>query len=280
MYIRCWGSRGSIPVSGPKFLKYGGDTTCMEVRSNAGDVIVIDSGTGIRRLGEKLAGEEVQRVHLLFTHAHADHVSGFPFFVPLFQKGVSIDIYGCPLTHGSFHDILHGIMRDPYCPVDIDDTDKVLADVAFTDIDGSPFTIGSLSITAIPLSHPNGGLGYRFEEEGASFVFLTDNELDYQHPNGRTPDEYTAFARNADLLIHDAEYTEQDYSRTWGHSVFGSAVALGMAADVKRFGLYHINQRRTDDEVDDMLARSQAMITEAGSNMECFVVGNTWETTI
>jgi phosphoribosyl 1,2-cyclic phosphodiesterase len=280
MYIRCWGSRGSIPVSGAEFLRYGGDTTCMEIRSNAGDILVIDSGSGIRRLGEKLASENAQKISLVFTHAHADHVSGFPFFVPLYLKGVTIDIYGRAFVQSSFHDILRGIMRDPYCPVDIDDKEKVLSTVTFKDIDGAPFRIGSMAITSIPLSHPNGGLGYRIEEDGKTFVFLTDNELDYIHPGGRSPVDYAAFARDADLLFHDAEYTEKDYSWAWGHSVFGSAVRLGMDAGVKRFGLFHVNQKRTDSEMDEIVAKARSIATTGGSSMECFGVSNSWEITL
>ncbi len=278
MRIRCWGSRGSIPVSGPQYQRYGGDTTCLEIRSAQGDVVVVDAGSGLRRAGEQLAEEGVRTLSVLFTHAHLDHVIGLPFFVPLYTKDTAITVYGCPFEHSSYREILQGVMCHPYCPVDLGDQSKVVAHIDYVNVDTEPFSIGSLRVTPIHLSHPDGGLGFRFEEDGASFVFLTDNELDYVHPTGLPAERYAAFARGADLLIHDAEYTEADYSRTWGHSLFDSAVRLGMQAGVKRFGLFHVNQRRTDDELDAMVGQSRGMVKQAGVAMECFAVGMGWET--
>jgi phosphoribosyl 1,2-cyclic phosphodiesterase len=276
MYIRCWGSRGSIPVSGLEYDRYGGDTTCIEIRAKTGEVIILDAGSGIRRLGEKLAREKPTHLSIVFTHAHLDHVMGVPFFAPLYDPGTVITVYGPPFNGTmKMREIIKGIMRGPYCPVDLE---QVEGTTEFRDLDGSPFAIGSLRFTAIPLSHPNGGLGYRIEENGKSFVFLTDNELDYMHPGGKSQAEYVAFAAGADLLIHDAEYTQKDYSRAWGHSVFGSAVKLGLQAKAKRFGMFHVNQKRTDDEMDAMVKQARDIISSAGSRMDCFGLNNTWET--
>jgi len=120
MYIRCWGSRGSLPVSGPEFNKYGGDTTCMEIRSKKGDLIIIDAGSGIRGLGRSLAGKKVKNCNMLFTHAHLDHIMGFPFFNPVFMKGTTITIHGCSFNLPSYREILKGLMEAPYFPVDLD----------------------------------------------------------------------------------------------------------------------------------------------------------------
>lgn len=280
MYIRCWGSRGSIPVSGSQYQRYGGDTTCMEVRSSGGDIVIVDAGSGIRRAGERLAEQGARNISVLFTHAHLDHVVGFPFFVPLYSKGSAITVYGCPFERESYREILQGVMCHPYCPVDLSDRTKVVADIDYVNVDTDPFSIGSLRVTPIHLSHPDGGLGFRFEEDGASFVFLTDNELDYVHPTGLPAKRYAAFARGADLLIHDAEYTKADYSRTWGHSLFDSAVRLGIQAGVKQFGLFHVNQRRSDEELTAMVEQSRDMVKNAGAAMECFAVGVDWETVL
>ena len=129
-----------------------------------------------------------------------------------------------------------------------------------------------LNVASIPISHPNQGLGYRLEEDGKSFVFLTDNELTYRHPGGMAYEDYRAFANGADLLIHDAEYRPQDYrmTRTWGHSVYTDAVRLALDAGVRRLGLYHHNQERTDDALEEMVAKCRRMT--AGQPLDCFAV--------
>lgn len=275
MFIRCWGSRGSIPVSGTQYLRYGGDSTCMEVRSERDDIIVVDAGTGIRSLGLKLGREKVRKIHLLMTHAHFDHVVGFPFFAPpLYRKGTELIIHGCPFDRPSYAHILKGIMTAPYCPVDFGD---IPAKLTFDKICSRPFKIGSITVRPIYLSHPNGGVGFRFEEGGKSFVFLTDNELEYVHPGGLEPQDYADFSRDADLLIHDAEYTQKDYNASWGHSVFTSAVKLGLNAGAKRLGMFHLNQKRSDDEVDAMVDEGRKLIEKKKSTMECFAVGAGFE---
>jgi phosphoribosyl 1,2-cyclic phosphodiesterase len=262
-------------VSGARYDRYGGDTACLEIRSERGDVIVVDAGTGIRCLGNRLAKERIRRLHLVFTHAHLDHIMGFPFFSPvLYQKSSEILVHGRPYDRRSYRDIIRGIMSSPYCPVEFED---IPAKLQFDAIGTRRFHIGPIRVTPIPLSHPNGGVGFRFEEKGRSFVFLTDNELEFAHPTGLEVEEYVDFCRNADLLIHDAEYTQRDYNRAWGHSVYTSAVKLGIDAGVKRLGMFHLNQKRTDDQVDAMVETARALVLRRKSDMECFAVGNKFE---
>jgi phosphoribosyl 1,2-cyclic phosphodiesterase len=276
MIIRCWGSRGSIPVDGNEYARYGGETTCIEVRGKNGEVIVIDAGSGIRTLGHKLVQEKVNRIHLLFTHAHWDHLLGFPFFRPLFRHSVTMKIFGNPLNKPSFRSIIEGLMTEPYFPITLDDND-IKAKLIFKDITTRPFSIGSIKIRPILLNHPkNSGLGYRFEESGTSFVFLTDNELGFHHAGGRSFEEYVNFSRDADLLIHDAEYDQSDYetSRSWGHSLYTDAVQLGIEAGVKRLGLFHHNNMRTDAKIDAMVKKAQRIIENKKSDVRCFAVSN------
>ncbi|MDY6933098.1 MAG: MBL fold metallo-hydrolase [Spirochaetota bacterium] len=269
MIIKCWGSRGSIPVTGSEYLRYGGDTTCIEIRTKNDKIIIIDAGTGIRKLGNKLINEDRYNYFMIFTHAHWDHLLGFPFFKPIYISKTDIKIYGCPFAQKSISEMLSKTMSPPYFPVKFE---EAKSNIEFNGICDGSFIIDSILVTPIFLNHPNQGLGYKFEEDGKCFVFLTDNELTYKHPGGLAYQDYLNFSLNADVLIHDAEYTMDEYTTTkgWGHSVFNDALQLALDANVKRFGLFHINQDRTDAAVDDMV-KTCRKITNT-SNLECFAV--------
>lgn len=271
MLIRCWGSRGSIAISGKDFIKYGGDTTCIEVVSNAGDLIIIDAGTGIRLLGNRLMREKTRKINLLLTHAHWDHLSGFPFFKPIYHKESVIKVYGPQTTQDSLKKIISKTMSSPYFPIELED---INADIEFLGMGTKDYKIGSVKIQTIPLSHPNQGVGYRLEEDGKSFVFLTDNELTYRHPKGLEYDDYLKFAKGADVLFHDSEYSREEYKETrgWGHSVYLDTLKLAIDAGVKSFGLFHHNQDRTDSEVDKIVTECRAVINTSGAKLDCFGV--------
>jgi phosphoribosyl 1,2-cyclic phosphodiesterase len=276
MIIRCYGARGSIPVSGREYLKYGGDTTCMEIRTKNDEIIVIDAGSGIRRLGNKLVREGRCKLTLLFTHSHWDHILGFPFFKPIYDARASIRLMGCPISQGNLRDLLSKAMLPPYFPVPFG---QLNAEIKHTGTCHSSFQIDSVEVSSINISHPNQGLGYKFTEDGKSFVFLTDNELGFKHPGGHEAEEYVAFAAGADLLIHDAEYTREQYlsTRSWGHSTFADALDLGLRAGVKSLGLFHHNQDRTDEEEDAIVAKCREIVAENNSKMECFALTQTTE---
>ena len=280
MKIRCWGSRGSIAVSGCDFIKFGGDTTCIEVEAASGDLIVIDAGTGIRLLGNRLMNESPRRINLLLTHAHWDHLSGFPFFKPIYRKGAEIKIHGPQNTQDSLKRIISKTMTAPYFPIEFED---INADISFHNMKHKDYSIGSVKIDTIPISHPNQGVGYRLEEDGKTFVFLTDNELTFHHPFGLDYDDYVKFCKGADILFHDAEYTRDEYetqTRGWGHSVFLDTLQLALDAGVKTLGLFHQNQDRKDSEVDKMVAECRTLIKKHGSSLECFAVSASTEITL
>jgi len=271
MKIKCWGSRGSIPVCGPEYIKYGGTTTCIEIQPQNGDLIIVDAGTGIRRLGNHLFKEKSQSYHLLFTHAHWDHIMGLPFFKPLHILRKKIRMYHCPY-HTRFVDrMLSDLMRPPYFPVPCS---LSKADITFVDEKRQAFEIGSVRIETIPISHPNGGGGYKFTENGKTFVFLTDNELGYNHPGAKSFKDYRIFCQNADLLIHDAEYTPKEYETyiEWGHSTYTDALDLAIKAGVKELGLFHLHQDRTDQEMDEIVADCRKTIADQNQNLKCFGV--------
>lgn len=268
MYIKCWGSRGSIPVSGKNYLKYGGDTTCLEIRTKSDDIIIIDAGTGIRKLGNKLIEEERFRYNFLFTHAHWDHLLGFPFFKPIFFNNSELRIHKCPFPGIYTEKIISQILSSPYFP------GKHSAKIVFEKGCPEQFEIGSITVIPIRLSHPNGGSGYKFIENGKSFVFLTDNELGHIHPGGLPSDDYLKFSIGADLLIHDAEYTSKEYETfiKWGHSSFADVIDLSIKAEIKELGLFHLNQERTDKEMDEIIKACKKNITEKEHNLNCFAV--------
>jgi phosphoribosyl 1,2-cyclic phosphodiesterase len=272
MIINCWGSRGSIPVSGEEYIKYGGDTTCLEIRTKSDDIIIVDAGTGIRRLGNKLIAENRYKYSLIFTHSHWDHLMGFPFFKPLYEKQAEFMMYRCPFHSNFVETILSSIMTPPSFPVRYS---EINANIEYVEAFTSTFEIGSVAITPIPISHPDKGSGYKFTEDGNSFVFLTDNELGFIHPGGLPYKDYMEFSTGADLLIHDAEYLPEEYPSKieWGHSVYTETLNLAIEAGVKQFGLFHLNQERTDQQVDEMVESCRQIIAERGHNLECFAVG-------
>jgi len=276
MIIRCWGARGSIPVSGKQYLKYGGDTTCLEIRTKGNDILIIDSGTGIRRLGNRLMQENHLSLHILFTHSHWDHLIGFPFFKPIYAEDASIVLYGCPFHHSSIKEFVSAVMTSPYFPTEYS---SLRSSISYQELCRGDFSIGTVTVLPIMLSHPNNGVGYKFIEEDKSFVFLTDNELGYIHPGGMAYKDYCNFSSGADLLIHDAEFTSEEYekTKTWGHSVYTEALNLALDSGVKQFGLFHHNQNRTDEEIDDMVDTCCRVVRERNSSLECFALSQDME---
>ncbi|SLM27658.1 conserved hypothetical protein [Desulfamplus magnetovallimortis] len=271
MYIKCWGSRGSIAVAGKEYNRYGGETTCIQIRAKSGETIILDSGTGLRKLGLVLPSNSGSHYHMLFTHTHWDHIAGFPFFKPLQSKNVTLSINNSKFSMVSVKEILANIMNPPLFPVTMQ---QMQAKVIYNENASSNFSIGSLDISTIPLSHPGGGLGYRFSENGKIFVFLTDNEITFSHPGSKSIAEYTDFCKDADLLFHDMEYTPEEYpdKKGWGHSAYTDVLELAMNAGVKRLGLFHINQERTDDEMDVLVSNCRNIAQKKGNAIDCFGV--------
>jgi len=269
MRLEVWGARGSIAVSGEAYDRYGGDTTCVCLDTKAGETVILDAGTGLRALGNKVLDEDRDTFHFVLSHAHWDHLLGFPFFKPLYRKGVTIHIHGCTYAQQSIKNFLGTVMQPPFFPVTLDD---VNAQLVFDDECKPHFEVGCMCCESIPLSHPNNGYGFRFAEDDKSFAFFPDNEFSHPHPGGRAFDDYRDFVRGVDVLIHDAEYLPEEYeqySRGWGHSRYTDTVRLGVEADVKQLVLWHLNQDRVDDDVDGLAALAQQSASEAGRSDLC-----------
>lgn len=280
MLIRVRGARGSFPVSGERFSRYGGDTTCLEILSDNRTRLMIDAGTGLRSLSQKMQDpEQGGDLHWLFTHFHWDHVLGFPFYLPFLTSRYDIRLHYLDPVQAGILQHLHALMAPPFFPLSFD---LFLDHMSFSRHDLTDFFVDSIRIDPILLSHPNGGLGYRFTEQGRTFVFLTDNELGFEHPGGRTFSDYVAFCAEADLLIHDVEFTTPEYrrTRTWGYSTMDQALRLALEAGVRTLGLFHHNRERSDDEIEALVAGCRKRLQDRNSRMDCFAVAQDAEYTI
>ncbi|NLI75593.1 MAG: MBL fold metallo-hydrolase [Candidatus Riflebacteria bacterium] len=272
MKIKVWGCRGSLPSPGPQTLRYGGNTTCLEIRSDQGAILVIDAGSGMRPLGNALLKEPASKeIFFFLTHCHWDHLAGFPFFIPAYSDRFTLHVYGGPKNQRSVKNILAHQLEPPYFPVDFS---NMRAKFVFGKDCPRLETVGFHDFDGLRLSHPNGGYGCRLTNQGKTFVFLTDNELGYQHPGGLAREEYLGFCRGADLVLHDAQYTESEIkrTRTWGHTTFFEATDLAIEAGVKRLGLFHHDPDRSDDDLDRQVEFCRQRIKKAKSTVDCFAV--------
>lgn len=269
MEVRFWGTRGSIAAPGPHTIRYGGNTTCVEVLLEGGQRIILDAGSGIRPLGLALSrrGQPVE-CHLLITHIHWDHIMGFPFFAPVYTKGARIWIDGCKRAMEGLRMTLNKGMVDGVFPVEFDSLSDRIEPLCR--LSQGPLQIGSAVVEGIELRHPQGGMGFRIREGERALVFLTDNELSPHPVNGRSQADYVSFCRGVDLLIHDAQYlpTEMTAKRGWGHSDCVSAVNLALEAGVGRLLLTHHDPDRTDQEVDDLVGMARAHAQKKGAGLE------------
>lgn len=274
MTIRVWGSRGSIPAPGPKTQRYGGNTSCVELR--CGDSLCIfDAGTGIRELGNswltEFKGRAIQ-ARLFISHLHWDHIQGFPFFVPAYLPTTQLTIHGPHGADRSFESMFKTLTDISHFPVDFGDMSKL---IRFVEIDGAVLRQEDLEIRTTFTNHPGMNVGYRISFGGKSLVYLTDHET-YQAMNkpsdyGLRQDEaIMKFCSGADMLITDAQYTDEEYAmkRTWGHSRFSDAVALGLAAGVKKLVLFHHDPGHDDEQLDAIAQSAAKIIKTDGRPME------------
>jgi len=277
--VTFWGTRGSIAKPGSTTVRYGGNTSCVSVRTDAGTLLVLDCGTGIHELGQALSrgGDRVDG-HLLIGHTHWDHIQGLPFFAPLFGPGNEWHVYGPRGLDTSIDATLAGQMQYTYFPVQLLD---FAASIEYHDLLEGQFQIDDVTITTRYLHHPALTLGYRIEADGATVVYSTDHEpsavaaaLDEptRRTLGREDALHIGFVHDADLLIHDSQYLEEEYPEKvgWGHSTVEYAVDVGVAGGVGRLALFHHDPTRTDDDVDALVVRARDRAAIAGFVGEVF----------
>ncbi|MGL4394382.1 MAG: MBL fold metallo-hydrolase [Brevinema sp.] len=250
MEITLWGVRGSMPTPEADKIKTGGNTTCLEIRLNDGSIVIIDAGTGLIPLGKKLInefkGKTFPKIYMILTHIHWDHIYGFPFFGLNFMPGVEIDIYGPVQQNMSLRDSLVGSMDFQYCPIKFA---QLPSTINFTEIaEGRHTFIPNINLEVSSHIHPGGAYSYRIEGDGKVFVFNTDVE----HYHSRLDPRVVEISKGADLMIHDAQYKQQELVNYagWGHSSWEQAVAVSKEAQVKVLGLTHHDTSRTDEQVD------------------------------
>jgi ribonuclease BN (tRNA processing enzyme)/DNA-binding response OmpR family regulator len=268
MHVRFWGTRGSIAKSGPDVLRFGGSTACVEVRTDAGTLVVIDCGTGAHELGQKLAASGERSGHLLISHTHWDHIQGLPFFAPLFSPGSRWDIYAPRGVRQSLQETLAGQMQAAYFPVTLE---ELGADIRYHELVEGTLRIRDIQVTTRYLNHPALTLGYRLQADGATLVYASDHEphaRDLATGRGRVNGEdlgHAEFLQGADLVIHDAQFTPEEYSDRigWGHSTGEYAARLCQLAGVGTLALTHHDPRRRDGEVDRIVQTVLASLDPA-----------------
>jgi phosphoribosyl 1,2-cyclic phosphodiesterase len=256
MRIRFWGVRGSIPVPGPNTVRVGGNTPCVEMETRDREVIIVDAGTGIRLLGLDLAERPFERLIgvLLFSHTHWDHIQGLPFFSPARLKSNRLVILGGRRVDRRLEQVLAGQMIDAYLPFTLED---LHADLLIKEVhDGEKIVVGnSTTILARRLPHPGGVFGYRVSCRDKAVVYASD----VNHPPDGPESCLVELAQDADLLIHDAQFTpeEKQERRGWGHSSWMEAVQVAQRANVRRLALFHHDPMHTDDELEEIERQAQ-----------------------
>jgi phosphoribosyl 1,2-cyclic phosphodiesterase len=256
MQIRLWGVRGSTPTPEPKNSRYGGNTSCLEVRLADNTLIILDCGSGMRGLGKSLQeefGEKHILASLFLTHFHWDHIQGIPFFLPLYRKGNRFLFHSVLRTGSGLKDAIEGQMANPYFPVNMG---VMAGERHFSNLDGCPIKVQGATLRSAALNHPQGCVGYRIEADGGAFVLATDNE-----PGSPVHDRALRdLAQNADVMVYDAQYTPEQLAgekKGWGHSSWLEGVRIAQECKVKNLILFHHDPDSDDSQVDEIVSNAR-----------------------
>ncbi len=245
-FVRFWGARGSLPVPGPQTVEFGGNTSCVEIRCGS-HLLIIDAGSGIKNLGHILANDNQEDIDLLFSHCHFDHISGLPFFEPLYHQGRNINIWSAHLEGiMTTEEMIYELIKEPYFPVS--------PEYFKANIDYRDFSIGDIltprpgiTIATAPLNHPNRCCGYRVEWQGKSICYVSDTE----HREDELDSNILKLIHQADIVIYDSTYTDIEYPefKGFGHSTWQEGVRLCEAAEVRQLALFHHRPRHDDESL-------------------------------
>lgn len=278
MYLKFWGTRGSIPVPGKSTFKYGGNTLCVEVRADHNDLIVLDAGSGIRGLGDELLSSNYkENINILLSHYHWDHIQGIPYFKPLYQKENTINFYGLKIYGKGVSNLLSHQMNEVHFPVDLKNAG---ASLNFKNIcPSSTYTINDITVETFDVQHSSPALTYKLKVGNKIIVYMTDNELNCNHPGchvkpeiiKRLNSDLVEFCSGCDFLIHDAMYddiTVQE-KRGWGHSDNVSLAYFSAQANVKNLILFHYNPEHSDAKIDSLLEQTSELLRKNKAVTNC-----------
>lgn len=258
-FLKLWGTRGSVPVSGSTYTSFGGNTCCLEVRRHHRSII-IDAGTGIRAVGDDLLDSDIRVVHLFFGHTHWDHLIGFPFFMPLYNPEFTVHVYAMENKEKKIEDALHQVLWPDYFPVQLD---QMKADIQFHSLDpNASLPFDDLTLSYVPCNHPGGALAFKLELPQQTIGYCTDHEflegyrgppsaIDADNPLLEPYREVIDFFTGCDLLIHEAQYTPREYrsKASWGHSSMANAALLVKLAKIDEWIITHHDPAATDQDL-------------------------------
>lgn len=273
MRVTVWGSRGSIASAAPDTVRYGGNTACLQVDADDGSTVILDAGTGIRRLGNARAADH-RPIHILLSHLHLDHIQGLGFFRPFFEAGARIHIWGPPSTTADLRRRLGQYLSPPLFPVRLK---EVPSNLEFHDVPSEPWRIGSLLVRAASVIHPDPTVGYRIAEADRVLAYLPDHEPALGGSDDPRWTSGSDLAAGADLLFHDAQYTDEEYAARvgWGHSSIRQAVSFAARVDAKHLVLFHHDPEHDDASLDRLTGEAEAM--SDGTRVSAAREGTTFE---
>jgi phosphoribosyl 1,2-cyclic phosphodiesterase len=287
MKIRFWGTRGSIPSPGPRTVRYGGNCACVEIRTAAGELFILDAGTGIRELGLSLIGQPPVTAHIFLSHTHWDHISGFPFFPPAFVPSNTLVVYAARNIDKRIEDVMAGQMEYTYFPITLND---MQADLQYHELLEQTFTVGSATITTHYLNHTSICMGYRIEADGQSVCYVSDHEPYGLSLFGSTPPSEVIgrglrdgvihagdrrlieWVQGTDLLIQDTQYTPEEYPNKigWGHGSADYVTDVAVLAKAKRLALFHHDPLHDDDTIDGIVNYCRQRVAAGDASLKVF----------
>jgi len=276
--VKFWGVRGSIPTPGVKYIKYGGNTPCVELRLPDNRLFIFDAGTGIRELGNVLCRQKERlKVYIFLSHFHWDHIQGLPFFVPSYMKGNEINILGMDKQDARLDKIISNQMENVYFPVKLQ---SLAANIQFQILTEGAAVIEGVKVDTVYSNHPGQAMGYVVTYGKTKICYFTDNELvpadASETLNSKykfdTREKILKIIREADVLIHDAQYTDEEYKTKigWGHSPVGEVLKLARDAEVARLALFHHDPDRFDEQMDILVAHCKGTLNDSNHAIECF----------